>query len=545
MSAAACRTFTGVGWARTQTFEKLSVIPDRPNSRRSKKIVGIKEGRISRRTSSSSSTPPQRTPPTMGDHYSQETQVARGTPKTPRVDGGNGLSFSTPNINPNFGQARQQLLYCGKRLLDPAYLPTTDEGFSRLYDHNKYPLIPYSPEIAAVIEELEDQIADEQEEEERRALSSQSPTPGGTPTPTPTPRGSRNKKRKIVRFPTIEQIYNACEERGVNIEDYIIPNMKKLTPEHMELVKAFCRNRMTIAFQWTEAFKNAIVRDALGIDKDHLAFSIAFDTCTDTRSHTQSKILGKAHGYAVQFNTSDTGLKHYTLKHVGKQPTYDDVPGGPGAPGAAKAGKARLPNTAHFPESYQSIEVAMDVFSDIADAVDWNACYKGGKKQKGVNHLGRAIILKSVTCIQAECLNALQNNWTNRQGVYARPINAKGRKDNFKRHDAVLKTVRATDITCAPIIHDPVEIKRREAMVKAGQGALVKQLKEADRVVCLYPLPKYLKGSKKHRKVVEMANEFAENEALLLFGEASLSELEDNGEEEEEEVDEEFPDEEA
>ncbi|RPA87026.1 hypothetical protein BJ508DRAFT_301158 [Ascobolus immersus RN42] len=456
-----------------------------------------------------------------------------------------GMPYSP--TNPNYGQQRVPLLYCGKRLLPENYLPVGDANLSRLYDHNKYPSIPYTEEIAAVIAELEEQLSVEYERDEiDRHRSPTSPTPGaGTPTRNSTP-SRRNassllkRKRRVHVAASYDQIVDALEARGVNIDDYLVENVARLSQEHADHVKAFCKNRMMVAFVWSNQFKDALVRDALGIDKDHNAFSIAFDICTDQRSSLQAKILGRGHIHGVAYNSSANGLVNYTLKHVQKQPTYENASG---------RTMARLPNSNDFPQHYRSIEMVIDVFADVADAVDWDACYKGnksgsgkpGNKEKGPNHLGRAAILRTITVIQAECLNALQNGWTNRKGVYSRPQNRlTQKKDKFTRHKAVLDTVRATDTTAAPIIPNPVEVKLREDLAAAGLPCPNGPIQQ---VLCLYPLPRYLTtGKVRRRNVGQDATSYAENDALLLFGDATMSELEDNGEDDEE--DEEVEDEE-
>ncbi|RPA70836.1 hypothetical protein BJ508DRAFT_316164 [Ascobolus immersus RN42] len=435
------------------------------------------------------------------------------------------VGYASPNVN--FGQTRQPLLYCGKRLLSEQYLPITDAALARLYDHNKYPTIPYTEEIAKVISDLEESLNDANEYSRRESRP-------GTPTPQGRERAitafTPSRKRKAAVFSTYDQIIEALEDRGININDYVVPNVPTLSQEHSDHVKVYCKNRMMVAFVWTNAFKDCLVRDALGIDKDHLAFQAAVDICTDTRSSLQAKILSKGHTFSVLYNSSSDGLKNYTLKHIGKQPYYEDA--------AGKQGAARLPDPHDFPAYFREMSTIMDVFADVAEAVDWDYCFKKRNRELGFNHLGRAASVRTATIIQAECLNAIQNNWTTRQGVYCRPTNPTNqKKESFKRHHAVISTIRACDTTASPIIADPVALKRRADLLAAGHPV---HGTDVPKVCCLYPLPRYLQLGRTRRRNVTKQAPVVNTANFLLFGDATLSELEDNDEEDEDEVDEEF-----
>lgn len=193
----------------------------------------------------------------------------------------------------------------------------------------------------------------------------------------------------------------------------------------------------------------------------------------------------------------------------------------------------KLPDAKNFPESYHTLDKAMDVFSDIADGTNWDLMWKvpDPKKPNSTrehNHFGRSIILKTLSLIQAECLNALQ--WCEPgTGTYRRPvtvINGKTVPVPFNRCQIVRDFIRSIDKNTRVEIACPREAARRRRLEEEGHP--IDPTRRVRKVGLLFPLPADFEGSRLRNGGDWDGPDLHRSKNTLVFDGVHDSDLEDN-----------------
>src|SRR5690606_25520530 len=150
-------------------------------------------------------------------------------------------------------------------------------------------------------------------------------------------------------------------------------------------------------------------------------------------------------------------------------------------------------DTSKFPKHYNDLSTFVQVYADIADGIDWDALYKGGKKENGLNFLGQAVIVKTLAIIQAECLNALE--WCGATGAYSRPMVMDKKSGSQKpapmsRSHEVKKVVKSFNFRICPACNDPAD--EDYLMQKKIAGFYIDPERKPRKLAYLYPLPKFM-----------------------------------------------------
>lgn len=262
---------------------------------------------------------------------------------------------------------------------------------------------------------------------------------------------------------------------------------------------------------------------------EHEAWDHAFLTVTTLRSTNQAKILQRAHAYAVKYYETGPG-RQYGKDNSGKLPYVIIVdPENP----SRELQRPNVPKTSTFPEHFMSIATASDVLYDVKDGIDWDGLYRKRDRSQPLNHLGRGLVNKVATYIQAEILNALC--WVNADGIYRRPTILKNKKmvdEAFKRNPTVMKWIHDADVFARVTVPCPLATKRIEE--QEIQGGYVSTTK-VPQVGCLYPVPKKIRAPR-HRNVTITSQELDYiHEDALVADHIRDSDIEDESDDEEDE----------
>ncbi|RPA82403.1 hypothetical protein BJ508DRAFT_305795 [Ascobolus immersus RN42] len=309
--------------------------------------------------------------------------------------------------------------YVGKRLIPREFIPIDDKEVRKVYAENPRPHIPFTKEIDQAIDQLEEEWILEQQQQSRAAQSGGTGTGNGGPGGTPT---SANRRQSSGAGITPHR------QSGIGT-----PGSSQRTPSNSQQQDTQQR-----------------------VDGEHPIYQYCIREINDARSSLKAKVLKKAHLlYAAPFMKSTAGWESYNKKLAGLgQYAVDPMTG---------FHKPYIPDPKLFPSHYDSIATAQAIYADIADGIDWDGLFKGGDQKQGLNFMGRAVVAKAISLIQAECVNGLA--WCDAKGVYNHPlVKVEGQPPKpavFHRSNEVQKLVRATDIRVRPKIKDPREVERR------------------------------------------------------------------------------------
>lgn len=184
--------------------------------------------------------------------------------------------------------------YVGPRVYGDKLIPINDDDLDNLYEENPYPNIPYASEIIKVFKKMKKDwdsghgipstsqqllqsgptASSQQTPTNNRRISgggnragSQQTTPSQAPPhPQLTQQLRRVKKHAGEKFePTEAEILQALSENDIDIKAYITPTFYgKLMKADTDRLTIFIKNRLCYCLEWSVAFKNALIRDALG-----------------------------------------------------------------------------------------------------------------------------------------------------------------------------------------------------------------------------------------------------------------------------------------
>ncbi|RPA71070.1 hypothetical protein BJ508DRAFT_336428 [Ascobolus immersus RN42] len=406
--------------------------------------------------------------------------------------------------------------YCGLRTDDIAYLPIEQTDLASLFAHNPIPHLPRNPELVIVFNELE--LAWEEQLTQVLIAEDSDVTDAQIS-------AYIQKKRRQGDFnPSEDNFVSACALRNASLSFYVIRDVAGLSQMNLDRLQLYVKNRMFLMLYFTKEHKCALIRDALGIDVQHLAWDYCMNLITNMRSSLQAKILARAHLYAVGFLTGN-GYEPYAKKYAG-QIKFEINP-------TTKKPDPRIPPASLLPSNLDDLAVAQDILRDIHEGVDWDAFWKvpDPKKleaPKELNHFGRSIVMKCKAYVQAECLNGL--DWCDpKTGVYRRPQTMeKGKKVDcpMDRCRIVKNFIRSIDTSIRPSRNCPREERAIAKMER--KGITVDKNKPRRRVAFLYPLPRYSVHGRSRNGGDTLSDLHINTTNMLQFDDINPSDVEDD-----------------
>ncbi|RPA81303.1 hypothetical protein BJ508DRAFT_326434 [Ascobolus immersus RN42] len=430
---------------------------------------------------------------------------------------------------------KRGFLYVGRRKEHPDFLPLTEQGLEELYEANPDPSLPFEQEYESthiglmifeygsgglmssvldgeapegssgqnVLTNAEHQHATDIGSRLARGLDVGTTLPNhtngdGTQSIIPRPEHSDGPEQVLQAARRRDEVEKSLKRK--RIEMNIIPSV--ITPQLYARFTVYCKNRMLFSFNWSPAFKCALIRDCFGIDLDHTLWKYAWDVVGSIRTSWQTKCLNAAHEVAKTWIVTPKGAT-WAKGLIGKARSFIDPTTGTEVP--------KLPSQADFDDECHTLEKARQILAVIEGGCDWSAL----KKKCGQpGHIGKALINRALSLIQIEANNCLK--WCHIQTipgdrnnrvviVYSRPVGKNGKEAKNTRANYLIDHIKLVDFATRACIKCPIEVAARNQLKESGRP--IPDSVPIKRLACLPPLPRYSnlpkqsKGSDKPMKV--------------------------------------------